>query len=224
MFARVLLNLCFRPAPVRRFSIPSHATETRGSGTPRDAGIVPRHANECYHSSARGTPPRSRGGDPVSGAGRPKDGGARLSAFHRGSRWAVATSQLSSRPGFLGLGRSARSCKPAPTGGRRPCAVTRALAAPACPSPVKAPHTPAVVPERMMPGTARERVTSPRAGAALAPFQGVSSRRTSLDERDWGNVTEGETIVKEKSRRRGDGPELAQARRHAGRSIQSLSP
>ncbi len=35
-----------------------------------------------------------------------------------------------------------------------------------------------------MPKAARERVTSPRAGAALAPFQGVSSRRTSLDERD----------------------------------------
>ena len=36
----------------------------------------------------------------------------------------------------------------------------------------------------LMPEAARERVTSPRAGAALAPFQGVSSRRTSLDGRD----------------------------------------
>ncbi len=35
----------------------------------------------------------------------------------------------------------------------------------------------------LMPKAARERVTSPRAGAALAPFQGVSSRRTSLSVR-----------------------------------------
>ena len=33
---------------------------------------------------------------------------------------------------------------------------------------------------RMMPNAARERVTSPPAGTALAPSQGVSSRRTSL--------------------------------------------
>jgi hypothetical protein len=33
---------------------------------------------------------------------------------------------------------------------------------------------------RMMPDAARERVTNPPAGTALAPFQGVSSRRTSL--------------------------------------------
>ena len=33
---------------------------------------------------------------------------------------------------------------------------------------------------RMMPDAARERVTNPPAGTALAPSQGVSSRRTSL--------------------------------------------
>ena len=55
--------------------------------------------------------------------------------------------------------------------------VRRALPALACPSPVEAPHTPAVVPESMMPGTARERFAKPRAGAALAPLSGVPSRR-----------------------------------------------
>jgi hypothetical protein len=38
----------------------------------------------------------------ASGAARLEHGGARLSAFHRGSRWAVVTPQLSSRPCFLG--------------------------------------------------------------------------------------------------------------------------
>ena len=37
----------------------------------------------------------------------------------------------------------------------------------------------------MMPDAARERVTSPPAGTALAPSQGVSSRRTSLRKASW---------------------------------------
>jgi hypothetical protein len=53
----------------------------------------------------------------VSSAARPKDGSARLSAFHRGSRWAVVTSQLNSRPGFLGPDGSARPYEP-PTGAK----------------------------------------------------------------------------------------------------------
>ena len=55
--------------------------------------------------------------------------------------------------------------------------VRRALPALACPSPVEAPHAPAVVPEGMMPKAARERFAKPRAGAALAPLSGVPSRR-----------------------------------------------
>ena len=39
---------------------------------------------------------------------------------------------------------------------------------------------------RLMPDAARERVTSPPAGTALAPSQGVSSRRTSLRKARWG--------------------------------------
>ena len=42
----------------------------------------------------------------------------------------------------------------------------RALPVLSCPSPAKAPPAPAVVPESMMPGTARERFAKPRAGAA----------------------------------------------------------
>ena len=49
----------------------------------------------------------------------------------------------------------------------------RALPALSCPSPVKAPHAPAVVPESMMPKAARERIANPRAGAALAPSSGL---------------------------------------------------
>jgi hypothetical protein len=49
----------------------------------------------------------------------------------------------------------------------------RALPALSCPSPVKAPHAPAVVPERKMPGAARERTANPRAGTALALPSGL---------------------------------------------------
>jgi hypothetical protein len=53
----------------------------------------------------------------------------------------------------------------------------RALPAPSCPSPVKAPHASAVVPRGMMPKAAPERVASPRGGTALAPLPKVPSRR-----------------------------------------------
>ena len=39
--------------------------------------------------------------------------------------------------------------------------------------------------DRLMPDAARERVTNPPAGTALAPSQGVSSRRTSLRKARW---------------------------------------
>ena len=71
---------------------------------------------------------------------------------------------LSSRPGLLGRGREHVFAR-------------RALPAPSCPSPVEAPHAPAVVPESMMPKAARERGANPPAGAALAPLSKVPSRR-----------------------------------------------
>ena len=57
----------------------------------------PRHANECCHSPARGTPPRWRGGDPVSGVTRPQAGTAHLPAFRNGAHGSEPTPPLSSR-------------------------------------------------------------------------------------------------------------------------------
>ena len=42
---------------------------------------------------------------------------------------------------------------------------------------------------RLMPDAARERVTNPPAGTALAPSQGVSSRRTSLRKARWSSFS-----------------------------------
>ena len=74
--------------------------------------------------------------------------------------------RLSSRPGFLGRGL--------------PRFARRALPAPSCPSPEAAPLTPAVVPERVMPGAARARRAKPRAGTALAPTARLAVRAVSL--------------------------------------------
>jgi hypothetical protein len=57
----------------------------------------PRHAEECCHPLTRGAPPRSRGGDPVSGTARPQAETAHLPALRRGTRGGEPTSPLSSR-------------------------------------------------------------------------------------------------------------------------------
>jgi hypothetical protein len=49
----------------------------------------------------------------------------------------------------------------------------------------------------MMPDAARERVTSPPAGTALAPSQGVSSRRTSLRKARWSLLVRGVGWIQE---------------------------
>ena len=49
----------------------------------------------------------------------------------------LSSQRLSFRPCFLGLGRSARSCTAAPTGGRRPCAVATGVTRPEKPVPVQ---------------------------------------------------------------------------------------
>ena len=85
--------------------------------------------------------------------------------------------------------RGVQSCTAAPTGERRPCASPRVL-----PAPEKRTYCLRTASTsragrcagRMMPDAARERVTSPPAGTALAPSQGVSSRRTSLRKARWG--------------------------------------
>ena len=64
-----------------------------------------------------------------------------------------------------GTRQDVRSCTVAPTGEQRPRALTRALPAPACPSPGNAPPGPVVVPVSMMPEAARVRSVSFRARA-----------------------------------------------------------
>ena len=65
-----------------------------------------------------------------------------------------------------------------------------------CPRPVSISHTGHSA-GRMMPDAARERVTNPPAGTALASSQGVSSRRTSLRWASGGAFTRRAQAVKE---------------------------
>ena len=116
-------------------------------------------------------------------------GAARLSASHCGSGQGDSWSpRPGTRPCFRGAVRSVRSCTAASTGRRRPCAFPRVLPAPEkrtyCPRTASTSHAGHCA-GRMMPDAARERVTNPPAGTALAPSQGVSSRRTSLRKARW---------------------------------------
>ena len=91
------------------------------------------------------------------GAEARQSGRARLPALHRGSRQDLIPAQLQAMlPGIW---------------------FRRALPALACPSPVEAPHTSAVVPKRMMPKAAPARTANPRGSTALAPLPKVPSRR-----------------------------------------------
>ena len=55
---------------------------------------------------------------------------------------------------------------------------------------------------RLMPDAARERVTNPPAGTALAPSQGVSPRRTSLRKARWSSFSSAGGVEFKKFRRR----------------------
>ena len=124
----------------------------------------------------------------LAGTGRALAGRARLSASHRGSCQGDSWSpRLCTRPCF---GRQSGALDPMDRQpGRGSCASPRALPAPEnqrnnCPRTVstsRAGHDAG----RLMPDAARERVTNPPAGTALAPSQGVSSRRTSLRKARW---------------------------------------
>jgi hypothetical protein len=90
----------------------------------------------------------------ISGCGSREASRARLSAFHHGSCQGLhLLTQLQARLPGTRFGR--------------------ALPAVSCPSPVAAPHAPAVVPESMMPKAARVRSANPPAGTALAPSSGL---------------------------------------------------
>ena len=130
----------------------------------------------------RGAPRRARAaGTPFRARGAPKTGAL-------ASRRSTAALASRSRPSGSAPGHAswdvadARSYGP-PTGAKIVRVSTGVTTRPPVPVQGLNTHTGRST-GALMPKAARERVTSPRAGAALAPFQGVSSRRTSLDERD----------------------------------------
>ena len=99
-----------------------------------------------------------------------------------------------------GTWQDVRSGTVAPTGERRPRVLTRALPAPACPSPGNAPPGPVVVPVSMMPKAARVRSVSFRARAPHSlHLQEYPRPKASFTERDSkaGTVTEIRTKVNE---------------------------
>jgi hypothetical protein len=105
-------------------------------------------------------PPHLRVRHALDGARSPIGVPPRLSPEGRRSQ------RLSSRPRFLGRG-SGGCYPPLP-----------------CPSPVTAPHAPAVVPARKMPGgRPGADCIGPRAGTALAPPSRIPSRKASVSER-----------------------------------------
>ena len=134
----------------------------RGSGTPRDASSQPA---PCGHG-ARSCGARSPLGVP-------------LRLLPEGQLVPKALHQAMLRETV----RSVRSYGP-PTGARivrmlHGCYPRRKNQRNNCPRTVSTSRTGHDA-GRLMPDAARERVTNPPAGTALAPSQGVSSRRTSL--------------------------------------------
>ncbi len=100
-----------------------------------------------------------------------------------------------SRPGFLGTWQDVRSGKLAPTGEQRPRVLTRALPAPACPSPGNAPPGPVVVPVSMMPEAARVRSVSFRARAPHSlRFREYPRPKASFISRSWA-ITQDLTVT-----------------------------
>jgi hypothetical protein len=84
-----------------------------------------------------------------------------------------------------GTWQDVRSGTVAPTGEQRPRALTRALPAPACPSPGNAPPGPVIVPVSMMPEAARVRSVSLRARAPHSlRFREYPRPKASFTERD----------------------------------------
>jgi hypothetical protein len=98
--------------------------------------------------------------------------------------WAFGPwAQLQAR--LPGTWQDVRSGTVAPTGEQRSCALTRALPAPACPSPGNAPPGPVVVPVSMMPEAARVRSVSLRPRAPHSPhLQEYPRPKASFTERD----------------------------------------
>ena len=120
-----------------RFALPtlrSAMTKEKGSGTPTDVFSQPPHL-AMRRASKRDALAYRRSTTALT-----------VRAF---GPWA----QLQAR--LPGTWQDVRSGTVAPTGERRPRVLTRALPAPACPSPGNAPPGPVVVPVSMMPKAAR---------------------------------------------------------------------
>jgi hypothetical protein len=98
-----------------------------------------------------------------------------------------------------GTWQDVRSGTVAPTGEQRSCALTRALPAPACPSPGNAPPGPVIVPVSMMPEAARVRSVSFRARVPHSlRIREYPRPKASFTERDSLNsVAETRTYVNE---------------------------
>jgi hypothetical protein len=98
-----------------------------------------------------------------------------------------------------GTWQGVRSCTVAPTGEQRSRALTRALPAPACPSPGNAPPGPVIVPVSMMPEAARVRSVSFRARVPHSlRIREYPRPKASFTERDSLNsVAETRTYVNE---------------------------
>jgi hypothetical protein len=141
----------------------TQATDIRGSGTPRDACLDPRRA-------ARGALSRS-----ALASRRPTAALARETAGPQGSASGHASGDSPGRS--ILYGRPYRGAETL----RFSAGITRAGKTKErhCLRTASTSHTGPSA-GTMMPDAARERVTSPPAGTALAPSQGVSSRRTSL--------------------------------------------
>ena len=133
--------------------LPGLASLTRATSRKKER----RRNAERRKGSGRATPADVATWGRFGRGARSKPERARLSAFHRGSRQTVVTLWLSSRPCFLGRSPHGRY--------------------PHFPIPVQGlnTHTGRST-GALMPKAARERVTSPRAGAALAPMARSVSR------------------------------------------------
>jgi hypothetical protein len=145
-----------------------------------------------FHLSA----PYGCGTAPAGAVSRPA-GRARLSAFHRGSRWGVVISQLSSRPGFLG--RGGRTILLTANRGEDRNVLRGRYPRPTCPSPVSTSRTgrsTGAHDARSRPRAgykpARRRRTRPNLRVCLPE----TSLRARFDSRR--NVTKVEKIVNEK--------------------------
>ena len=108
-------------------------------------------------------------------------GCARLSAFHRGSCVRDERRRLSSRPGFLGLGRTFDPVRPLQPGSEDLALLHGRYPRPPVPSRERTSQTGHSA-GRMMPKAAPARIAKPRGSTALAPCSGVPREHDPLSE------------------------------------------